>query len=306
MLSPKTSSTFGATPLFALATLGLLAALGAGCGGSAAPPAPVAEPHDPSDEPGGAPASQAPADPAPGAPAGGPMPEPPPQAAERLSEGWTALLGRYRTADGGFRYAALQTAEADRAMLTRLVLAVGDARPADLQGRDAQLAFYLNAYNVLTVNAVVTRLPIDSVMSVPGFFDTIEHDVMGTPMTLNALENDIIRAQYHEPRIHFAVNCASAGCPWLDATAFTPGALEGALDRLTRAFVARTTSLDSRRRRVVVSQLFEWFAGDFEPSGGVRAFLVAHTDDPSTRSAVADERNRIAYFEYDWALNARP
>ena len=61
-----------------------------------------------------------------------------------------------------------------------------------------------------------------------------------------------------------------------------------------------------RHQPDVGRQLFEWFAGDFEPAGGVRAFLVAHTDNEATRAQVADERNRIAYFEYDWALNSRP
>jgi hypothetical protein len=225
---------------------------------------------------------------------------------DRALRAWAGLLTAYVTDDGGFRYAALMASPADRAALGVAVQAVADARLTDLPDRDAQLAFYLNAYNILTVNAVVTRFPIDSVMSVPGFFDVLEHNVLGTSMTLNALENDIIRAQFHEPRIHFAVNCASAGCPWLDSAPFTASNLEPALDRLTRGFVRRTTSVDSRRRRVVVSQLFEWFAGDFEPAGGVRGFLVAHIDNEATRAQVADERNRVAYFEYDWALNARP
>jgi len=187
-----------------------------------------------------------------------------------------------------------------------VVEAVANASPVAYRDRQEQLAFYINAYNILTVSAVVQRFPIDSVMSVPGFFDTITHTVAGNPMTLNALENDIIRAQFGEPRIHFAVNCASVGCPWLDGTPFTGETLDAALTRLTRQFVGQSTSLDTRRRRVVVSQLFEWFATDFEAAGGVRAFLVAHTEHDQTRVQVASPGMRIAYFPYDWALNARP
>ena len=150
------------------------------------------------------------------------------------------------------------------------------------------------------------RLPIESVMSVPGFFDTITHTVAGNPRTLNALENDLIRAQFSEPRIHFAVNCASVGCPWLDRTPTPHVNRETPYTHLRCPLGFQPTSFDSPRRRVVVSQIFEWFAGDFQAAGGVRAFLVAHTDHEQTRVQVADERMRIAYTPYDWALNARP
>ena len=219
---------------------------------------------------------------------------------------WASLLSTYATEDGGFRYAALLANAGDQATLRQVVEAVANASPVAYPERSAQLAFYINAYNILTVSAVVERFPIDSVMSVPGFFDTITHTVAGNPRTLNALENDLIRAQFSEPRIHFAVNCASVGCPWLDRTPFTAENLDASLTRLTRQFVGQSTSIDSRRRRVVVSQIFEWFAGDFQAAGGVRAFLVAHTDHEQTRVQVADERMRIAYTPYDWALNARP
>ncbi len=219
---------------------------------------------------------------------------------------WAGLLSTYATEDGGFRYAALVANATDRATLQQVVGAVANASPVAYPERSAQLAFYINAYNILTVSAVVERFPIESVMSVPGFFDTITHTVAGNPRTLNSLENDLIRAQFAEPRIHFAVNCASAGCPWLDREPFTAENLDAQLTRLTRQFVGQSTSIDSRRRRVVVSQIFEWFAGDFEAAGGVRAFLVAHTEHEATRTQVADERMRIAYTPYDWALNARP
>ncbi|MEZ4325371.1 MAG: DUF547 domain-containing protein [Polyangiales bacterium] len=306
MRSPKTHTTSIATLLFALSA----PAAGCGCsgggaagGGESTTATPAAATEGPS-APRAAEPEPAPADP----PAEGEESAEIAQVSPALlaSRRWSGVLAAYRTDDGGFRYAALAGSEADRARLAEAVQAVADTRPTDLVSRDAQLAFYLNAYNILTVNAVLARFPIDSVMSVPGFFDAIEHDVMGTRMTLNALENDIIRGRFHEPRIHFAVNCASAGCPWLDATPFTAGELDATLTRLTNAFVGRTTTVDARRRRVVVSQLFEWFAGDFEPAGGVRAFLVAHTENEATRAGVADERNRITYFEYDWALNARP
>ena len=96
------------------------------------------------------------------------------------------------------------------------VTTVGTLEP-DALGRDEQLAFYINAYNALVIKAVLAKLPIDSVMSAPGFFDREKHVVAGQEMTLNHLENEIIRsARFAEPRIHFLVNCASVGCPRRD------------------------------------------------------------------------------------------
>ena len=218
---------------------------------------------------------------------------------------WNALLATYVTADGGFRYATLAANPADRAVLAQLVSAVAEADPAAEESDAGRLAFYINAYNILTVSAVLERFPIASVMDVPGFFDAATHRVAGAEMTLNGLENDIIRGQFHEPRIHFAVNCASTGCPWLDGTGFTAENLEASLERLTDAYVQRTTQVDARRRRVQVSKIFEWFAADFEAGGGVRAFLAAHLGE-AQRALVEDPRTRITMFEYDWSLNGRP
>lgn len=215
---------------------------------------------------------------------------------------WQAVLDGYATADGGFRYAALRADDGDRARLEAFVRYVGETDPSSWS-RDAQLAFYIDAYNALTVHAVLERWPIESVMRVEGFFDAIEHRVAGREMTLNALENDIIRsARFAEPRIHFAVNCASAGCPPLSRQAFAAENLEAQLEAQTDAFVRATTEVRGRRARL--SQIFEWFAADFEAAGGVRAFVADHLEGEDA-ARVRDPRTRLAYTPYDWAINAR-
>ncbi|MFK7989206.1 MAG: DUF547 domain-containing protein [Sandaracinaceae bacterium] len=216
---------------------------------------------------------------------------------------WEALLDAYVTNDGGFRYAALRGREADVARLAEVVEAVGAASP-DGWSRDAQLAFYLNAYNVLTVNSVLSHWPLEGVMTVDGFFDEETHRVAGVDRTLNALENEIIRdrERFGEPRIHFGVNCASVGCPWLSGDAFTAANLEAQLAALSQSFVRRTTRLEGGALHV--SQIFEWFAADFAPDG-VRAFLAARLEGELADSA-RDEGTALSFDEYDWALNARP
>jgi hypothetical protein len=216
--------------------------------------------------------------------------------------GWATILRTYTTADGGFRYAALHAHAEHRALLDTYVHAIGTADPSRWT-RDEQLAFYLDAYNALTVHAVIARWPLRSVMDVPGFFDRVEHRVAGRAMTLNHLENEVIRARFSEPRIHFAVNCASASCPPLHREPFTGQRdLDATLDRLTRAFVRRSTRVSDDTVRV--SKLFEWFAGDFASRGGVRAFVASYLDDQAA-ARVRDEARTIAHSTYDWAVNAR-
>lgn len=216
---------------------------------------------------------------------------------------WADVLSAFVTADGGFRYEALRADEARLAGLDRFLAAVASA---DVSGesRDAQLAFYINAYNAYTVKSVIELWPVESVLQEDGFFDGRTHMIAGRELTLNALENDIIRGEFHEPRIHFLVNCASASCPWLVGEVVSADNLEGLLERQAESYVRRTTQLDTAAGTIGASQIFEWFAGDFEASGGVRAFLAAHVE-PTNVDFVRDEAHAITFWPYDWATNAR-
>ncbi len=215
---------------------------------------------------------------------------------------WRGLLARYATEDGGFRYAALHASPTDRAALARLAASAGEADVASLS-RDAQLAFYLDAYNALVVKAVIDRWPIESVMRVPGFFDRARYRVAGRELTLNELENDVIRG-FGDPRVHFALNCASASCPRLDRTPYSGDPDLGArLEARARAFVRRTTRVDRAARTVRVSRIFEWYERDFP--GGTRAFVATRLD-PDDAALVRDAGARMTFSPYDWALNARP
>lgn len=216
---------------------------------------------------------------------------------------WGALLARYATDDGGFRYAALHASADDRAALDRLATSIA-ATDASTLSRDAQLAFYLDAYNALVVKSVVDRWPVESVMRVPGFFDRARHRVAGRELTLNQLENDVIRgARFAEPRVHFALNCASAACPALARTPYSvEGDLAARLEAQTRAFVRRTTRLDRAAHTARLSQIFAWYERDF---ASVRAFVASYLD-ANDAAFLRDPATRVAHEPYDWALNARP
>lgn len=138
-------------------------------------------------------------------------------------------------------------------------------------------------------------------MEVEGFFDGIEHSVAGESMTLNTLENERIRAVFGEPRIHFAVNCASTSCPPLRNTPFDAESLEASLEEQARAFVRSSTSV--RGRRATLSKLFDWFADDFTAGGGVREFIALRLDEEDA-ATVRSERTTLRYTDYDWSPNA--
>lgn len=259
-------------------------------------------------EPTGGEATEGPAAPAAGeeaeARATEPTREPP---IERIPppglEGWATIVRTYVTEDGGFRYEGLRANEAHRAALAETVEAIGEARDRGWEKPEA-LAFYLNAYNALTVAAVLEHWPIESVMRVDGFFDTKTHRVAGETMTLNALENDILRGErFADPRIHFVVNCASKSCPPLAAEPVAAENVDAAMAAAAQSYVRATTELSSRK--ATISRLFEWFGEDFGGAAGVRAFVADQLEGDAAEH-VRSERTEIRYQNYDWALNARP
>lgn len=244
------------------------------------------------------PATQPTAEPAPEA-ATEPATQP---AADAEYAAWASVL-QYVTDDGGFRYQALIDDAEARAALETFVATIAEPTTTPRE-RDEQLTFLINAYNAYTVRSVVQLWPVTGVLEEDGFFDARTHNVSGTQMTLNTLENESIRAQFNEPRIHFLVNCASTGCPWLIDEPVTAANLEALLERQATSYVTRTSQIDRSANTIAVSQIFEWFADDFAASGGVRAFLANHVAE-ADRAFVAAETTAITYFDYDWSLNSR-
>ena len=214
-----------------------------------------------------------------------------------LTTQWEQITSAYVRGER-FDYESLRANADHTALLDRIVAQIGEA---SLEGRsdDERLAFLINAYNALVVKDVLTLWPVESVLAEEGFFDGRTHTVAGQTMTLNQLENDHIRG-FGEPRIHFVVNCASVSCPPLLSQALTPGNLEASMASAATAYVRAQTTHDGAS--TTTSQIFEWFAQDFEAGGGVKAFLRAHLEGaPETVTAGA-----LTYAPYDWALNAAP
>ena len=130
------------------------------------------------------------------------------------------------------------------------------------------------------------------------FFYFTEYELGGETMSLYHLENEVVRKEFKEPRIHFALNCASASCPQLPAEAFPPEKLQEQLDRESRAFCQRPDSFTYENGVAMASQIFEWYADDF--AGGAVPFCRAHGRDDVPENAP------VEFIPYDWTLTAQP
>lgn len=215
------------------------------------------------------------------------------------------LLQRHVDRSGMVNYAAIHGSEEDRQRLAAFVEEIAKVSQSTLReaSREAQLAFYLNAYNALVIHDVVRRWPVENVIHEDGFFDGTKHRVAGRSLTLNELEHtEIIRPQFQEPRIHFVLVCAARDCPRLRREALRGATLERQLDAATREFIPRSTRL-GEDGAVVTSKLFEWFAEDFVAhSGTVAAYLRRYTSGEVAR-ALENEDVQIRFAEYDWQIN---
>ena len=184
----------------------------------------------------------------------------------------------------------------------------------DSMSRDGQLAFWINAYNAVTIDKVIKWKPQKSVREtfVPGvwtgtkFFTTREHTVAGRRLSQDDIEHEILRKQLKEPRIHFAIICASSGCPPLPRVAYTEETVQSMLEEVTREYInsERGTQIDSENNILYLSKLFDWFRGDFEyKSGSVQNFMSPYLGERAR--AFWNQNPKIKYIHYDWALNAQ-
>jgi hypothetical protein len=179
---------------------------------------------------------------------------------------------------------------------------------------NGQLAFWINAYNAVTIAKVIKWKPKKSVREtfIPGvwtstkFFTTREHFVDGRQLSQDDIEHEILRKQLNDPRIHFAIVCASSSCPRLARFAFTEENVQRQLEAETRKYINsdRGVRIDYAENTLYLSKIFDWFASDFKnKSGSVLEFIKPYLNESAI--AFLDRKPKISYIHYDWALNAQ-
>lgn len=230
---------------------------------------------------------------------------------------WTSVLERFVDDHGLVDYLSLA---ADRAAFDRYVKAIGRTGPKTVPQRfptrEDQLAYYINAYNALVFRGVLDRGPkIESVWGFTttgyDFFARQKYQVDGSRVSLHKLEKETIRAEFEDPRIHAALNCASLGCPRLPRRAFDPRQLDAELDAAMSEFVAdeRNCRLDLSAGTVILSKIFDWFRSDFETfearQGNGDGGLITYVNRYRASDAKIPSGLTMKFFPYDKRLNKR-
>jgi len=169
-----------------------------------------------------------------------------------------------------------------------------------------QIAFLINAYNAYTLRLIIEHFPLKSIKDIGGWFrgpwDQPVVKLFGETINLNTLEHKILRVDYAEPRIHFALVCAAKGCPPLRSEAYVADRLNEQLDDQAKHFLANPAKnrVDVANQTVYLSPIFKWYGVDFEKkSGSVLAALKPYW--PS--KAIGTDDFKIRYTDYDWSLN---
>ncbi|MBY0508186.1 MAG: DUF547 domain-containing protein [Bryobacteraceae bacterium] len=224
---------------------------------------------------------------------------------------WDAILKESVNEIGEVDYARLK---ANPGPLAAYVAKLAAARTETWPSREEQLAFWINAYNALTTYGVARQYPVASVKDLGflfGFFRRDDYTAGGRKLSLMTLENGILRARFAEPRIHFAIVCASLSCPKLARTAFTAANLNALLESQTRQYFAerRNLSIDAKANRVTLAAILDWYKADFEKFTGQSAPLALL--DYARRYAGAEQREalaalkspKIGFRDYDWSIN---
>jgi hypothetical protein len=229
---------------------------------------------------------------------------------------WDELLHKHVVViDGGkasqLRYAGMAQ---DRRRLNTYLESLSKVGESEFKAwsRPEQMAFLINAYNAFTVEKILRRYPdIGSIWDFGKLFGNPFKDeffvLLEKKTSLDAIEHQMLRPVYRDPRIHYAVNCASVGCPMLREEAYAAPRLEAQLDEQARRFLSDRSRNRLREGRLEVSKIFDWFKEDFEPREKYFArYAAVLADDAAGRERISQGRAKLAFLDYDWSLNDFP
>ena len=180
---------------------------------------------------------------------------------------------------------------------------LSDHPPGKNWSPEEKLTYWINAYNAFTVKLIVDHYPIKSIKDIGGSvvmlnsaWDIKFFNIGGVNFDLNTIEHEIIRKEFNEPRIHFAINCASISCPNLRNEAYEVDKLEYQLNDQTFSFLNDKSKNHITNEDSKLSKLFNWFKADFQKNGSLASFIKTYRSD-------FNAENSIEYLDYNWGLN---
>jgi hypothetical protein len=230
---------------------------------------------------------------------------------------YAQVLSTYVDDQGLVDYVQLQQ---NRQGLDQYLQAIANFSPAayDQLSEPEQIAFWLNAYNAITLKSIIDQTPLKaSIKDIPGVWKWRKHPVAGQSLTLDRIEHEILRQRFNEPRIHAALVCAANSCPPLRQEPYDGDRLEEQLQDQTQRFLNHPQGfrLDQANQKVYLSSIFQWFGQDwqksFQPQQGFqgndpeKAVLnfIGNYLPPQEQAFLQNGEYQIQYFDYDWSLN---
>lgn len=181
-----------------------------------------------------------------------------------------------------------------------------------------KIAFYINAYNLITLRSIIDAYPVKSIKDIKGVWDKKKWNIAGKKLTLNDIEHEVLRKDFDEPRIHFAIVCASIGCPPLIAEPYFGESIDAQLASASSDFATSSfyNKLDLSSGSAEISAIFDWFGEDFidkyynsahfpslsKKQNAALSFLIAQYPE-SERKLLLNTNFNVSYLDYDWELN---
>lgn len=215
------------------------------------------------------------------------------------------ILKKYSTKKDGQVYFSYKELSKSKSLLREYLKQLESISKKELSefSNKQKLAFWINAYNAYTIEIILKNYPVDSIKDIgSGLFSSGPWKekfitLIGGKMSLDNIEHGIIRKEFKEPRIHFAVNCASIGCPSLLQESFVENKLEEQLNRAALNFLTNKNKNYVKGNTLHLSKIFKWYGSDFDQEyGGVQNYIVKTL-------GLSNKKYKINYNKYDWKLN---
>ena len=206
---------------------------------------------------------------------------------------WTTALKEYVDEEGKVNYLHWNK---DTKLLDDYISSLEENPPANYWTKNDSLAYFINAYNAVTIKLILDHYPLKSIRKLVTPWRFKRFKLNGKKISLNHIEHQILR-KMKEPRIHFAINCASASCPKLRNRAFYAHSMEQQLEEVTTGFINDPKRNQLNQQEMVISRIFQWFGGDFGTKKERHAFIRRYAKQP------IDINAKVRFLNYDWQLN---
>lgn len=206
------------------------------------------------------------------------------------------LLRKYVNSSGGVNYSGLKKEEGK---LKSYLDLLAQNPPQSSWSKNKEMAYWINLYNAFTIATILKEYPVKSVMDIEGgkVWDKRTIKIGGKSYTLNKIEKDMLLKKFKEPRVHFAVNCAAASCPPLLNKAWTEDNVQRYYNTQAKAFINNSKYNTISAKKLEVSQIFNWYAGDFGGSDKIVPYFQKYSNETIKDGA------KVMFKEYDWSLN---